>query len=262
MSTAQAAARRAAKGTVRRLSSAWLGATGVDVTDAFTGRRTLVVAPHPDDETLGCGAAIARMRERGTPVEVVFVSAGGRSPRPTGMSLDELLALRRTEAVRALAVLGVDSAAVVHLDFHDGDLEQRGQAVADSLTDLLRSSAPEQVLVTSASDRHPDHAAAARAVRTAASRCEDPVQVFEYPIWQRVPALTAARDAARGAASRRAGRGGPLSRPRLVSSEGFHDRKATAMAAYESQLPHFPVGFLDDFRLPFEPFLEVRLPRP
>jgi LmbE family N-acetylglucosaminyl deacetylase len=249
------------KSTVRVLSSTWMRTAGVDVTDAFAGRSTLVVAPHPDDETLGCGAAIARMRDQGTPVEVVFVSAGGSSPRPSGMSLDELLLLRRGESIRALAVLGVDSSAVVHLDFEDGALTERRHDIADTLTELLRTSSPRQVLVTSASDRHADHAAAALAVRLAVSRCTGPVQLYEYPIWQRVPALTAARDATRGAVSRQGGRGGQVLRPRLVRSGGFLDRKTTAMASYESQLPHFPVGFLDDFQLPFESFMQILPPQ-
>jgi hypothetical protein len=51
-----------------------------------------------------------------------------------------------------------------------------------------------------------------------------------------------------------------MTRPRLVRSAGFLDRKARAMASYESQLPHFPVGFLDDFLLPFESFMQIRPP--
>jgi hypothetical protein len=88
------------------------------------------------------------------------------------------------------------------------------------------------------------------------------VQVHEYPIWQRVPALTFARDAALGALSKRAGGGGRFLRPRLVRTEGFLDRKETAIGVYESQLPHFPVGFLEDFLLPFEAFTQILLPRP
>ena len=214
------------------------------MTDAFTRRATLVVAPHPDDETLGCGATIARMRRLGTPVRVVLMSGGGASPRPSGMSLDEMLLLRREEASRALDLLGVEPASVHHLDFVDGDMPGQHQAMTEALARLVRDHAPDQVLVTSARDRHPDHAAVARAVGAAATTARG-VGVYEYAVWQRVPAMTVARS----------GR-----RPLLVSSSDFSERKQAALAAYESQLPHFPRGFVEDFLLPFETFTEVVAP--
>jgi LmbE family N-acetylglucosaminyl deacetylase len=241
--TSSSTVRAAAKGAVRLLSSSGLRAAGRDVTDAFAGRRTLVVAPHPDDETLGCGAAIARMRALGTPVTVVLMSGGGATPRPADLSLQDMLQLRREEATRALSILGVEEDRVVHLDFEDGAMPQRHQEMTQALSGLVAEHAPQQVLVTSARDRHPDHAAVAHAVRAAATAGD--VGVYEYAVWQRVPALTVAR----------AGR-----RPLLVSSSGFVDRKEAAIAAYESQLPHFPAGFVEDFLLPFETFTQVVAP--
>ncbi len=257
MSAISSAARRAVKGTVRVLSSTAVRIAGVDVTDDFARRSTVVVAPHPDDETLGCGAAIARMHELGTPVRVIFASDGGSSPRPVGMSLDELLELRRTEARRALEVLGIDAHDTVHLGFDDGGMPGQGERLADALTDVLRLTDPEQVLVTSASDRHPDHVAVARATRAAVLRGAPGAQLFEYPIWQRIPALTVARDALRGG-GRAEGR---IRRPRLVRADGYLDRKKAALDLYESQLPHFPAGFIADFLRPVEAFTEIVLPR-
>ncbi len=242
--TSSSVVRGAAKGAVRLLSSSALRAAGRDATDAFTGRATLVVAPHPDDETLGCGAAIARMRSRGTPVEVVLMSGGGASPRPAGMSLEDMLHLRRDEAAHALGILGVERAGVVHLDFEDGAMPQRQAQMTDALEGLISRRTPQQVLVTSSQDRHPDHVAVALAARAAAASV-DGVRVYEYAVWQRVPALTAAR-------SRR--------RPLLVRSGRFVEQKRAAVEAYESQLDHFPQGFVRDFLLPFEAFTEVVAP--
>jgi LmbE family N-acetylglucosaminyl deacetylase len=172
------------------------------------------------------------------------MSGGGASPRPAGLSLEDMLRLRRDEAARALGILGVEEARLVHLDFEDGAMPQRQTQMAQALSGLLAEHAPQQVLVTSAQDRHPDHVAVALAARAAAVSAGD-VGVYEYAVWQRVPALTAAR-------SRR--------RPLLVSSEGFVEHKRAAIGAYESQLPHFPPGFVDDFLLPFEAFTEVVAP--
>jgi LmbE family N-acetylglucosaminyl deacetylase len=249
--------RRVAKRTVR-VSSLAVRRFGVDITETLAGRTSLVVAPHPDDETLGCGATIARMRSQGTAVHVVFVSGGGSSPVPAGVSHDDLVELRRTEAASALAVLGVDRSSITHCEFEDGDIVRHRDAVTDVLTELLRRHAPDQVLVTSADDRHPDHVAVAMAARTAVARSRERPALYEYPIWQRVPALNFARGALLAGRTPSAAQP-PQSagRPRYVRAQEFLVVKQQALGAYESQLPHFPLGFIDDFLLPFESFTEI-----
>lgn len=237
-----------------------MGAVGVDFTEEATKRSCLVVAPHPDDETFGCGATIARMRAAGTDVHVVFVSGGGLSPGPPGLSVGGVIELRKAEAFRALAILGVPRACIQMLDFQDGALSKQSGDIEDALTESLRSASPGQVLVTSSKDRHPDHTSVARATMAALSRSKVPAHLYEYPIWQRVPAWAVLRDIATSAGSRwKHGTYAPPSRPRLASTDGFLEQKRQAIDEYKSQLPHFPVGFVDDFLLPFEQFTDVPL---
>jgi hypothetical protein len=82
------------------------------------------------------------------------------------------------------------------------------------------------------------------------------VKLYEFPIWQRFPALTFARSAARGGWEAR-GEAQPQGRPILVRTDDFLALKGQAIRAYESQLDHFPLGFLEDFSLPFETFVHV-----
>ena len=72
--------RRAAKRAVRMGSSSVVHAAGVDVTEQFAEQSCLVVAPHPDDETFGCGATIVRQActRRGGPRR----HRGGRTSIP------------------------------------------------------------------------------------------------------------------------------------------------------------------------------------
>lgn len=233
--------RRAAKHAVRAVSLSLVRALGVDATAEVASRRCLVVAPHPDDETLGCGATIARMRSMGTTVHVVVVSGGGLSPRRAGKLHAPLSEIRRNEARQALSILGVDLSCVRLWDFEDGSLTDHRGDIEEALGDVLRTVAPEQVMVTSASDRHPDHVAVAQATRRTVSRFAPSVPLLEYSIWQRVPALSIVR-------------AGASERPVLVYTRGFLQSKLEAIAAYESQMPYFPLGFVDDFALPFESF--------
>ncbi|WP_181009840.1 PIG-L deacetylase family protein [Ornithinimicrobium sufpigmenti] len=229
------------------------------MTDEISDRPTLVVAPHPDDETLGCGATIARMRMRGTPVYVVLVTGGGQSPRPPGMSVAELLALRQQEASGALAHLGVDEDHTTMLNFHDGALPPDRSTLTQALSSVIGSTHVAQVMVTSSRDRHPDHATVALATIEAVARNPADVRVYEYAVWQRVPAFGTCRDLVRRLIRDRSEGNLPeRARPHLVSTRGFLDQKRQAMAVYQSQLPHFPVGFLEDFFLPFEAFAQVR----
>ena len=240
--------RRSAKAAVRAVSSAALRAVGTDATSSLGTGPYLVVAPHPDDETFGCGATIARLRAGGVDVRVVFVSGGGASPAPPGMTVPEIVAMRRAEAARALNALGVDAARIVHLDFEDGRLSAQQAEIAPALGRVLEAVSPARVLVTSARDRHPDHSAVARATRDALAAHPGPAELLEYPIWQRAAGLTAARDVLRP------GSGRPRRRPRLVAADGFLDSKRRAVAAYASQLPHLPAGFVEDFLVGYESF--------
>lgn len=76
----------------------WVLSHGRDDTAAAGGRSTLVIAPHPDDETIGCGAAIARKRTAGTPVEVAVVTDGRHSHLSPLVSPTRLAELREAES--------------------------------------------------------------------------------------------------------------------------------------------------------------------
>src|SRR5262249_28804815 len=94
--------------------------------------RLLVVAPHPDDETLGAGGLIQRVLQAGGAVKVVFMTSGDGFPtgvtsarhiqQPQARDYREYGMLRRTEAKQALALLGVHGKDVVFLGFPDSGL--------------------------------------------------------------------------------------------------------------------------------------------
>lgn len=122
-------------------------------------RRTIVVAPHPDDESLSSGGLIAFQRDRGLEVVVVAVTDGEASHDPDG-ELD-LARIRRREQSAALDLLGVGSPFVRRLDVPDGHVASFETEVALRLVELLR---PDDLVVASWSrDVHPDHEACGRA---------------------------------------------------------------------------------------------------
>src|SRR6516162_4744018 len=77
-----------------------------DMTAQTATRSCLVLAPHPDDETLGCGATIMRKLAAGTPVQVI-IAADGNWYRSSKLSVDAVNEIREEEARRACAILGL-----------------------------------------------------------------------------------------------------------------------------------------------------------
>jgi LmbE family N-acetylglucosaminyl deacetylase len=157
-------------------------ARSVDETEASVTRSALVLAPHPDDETLGCGALIAAKRSVGARVRVVVATDGRFSHRSNVIDADALARLRREESIRACAVLGVEAPEVVHLGLVEGTTGEQHRRVTALLRQQVESFGPDDVLVTSALDWHADHRALNRCAREAVDGVSD-VRLLEYPVW-------------------------------------------------------------------------------
>ncbi|HEY0787056.1 MAG TPA: PIG-L family deacetylase, partial [Thermoanaerobaculia bacterium] len=108
-------------------------------TTALRGERMLVVAPHPDDETIGCGGLLALHVAEGRDCRVIVVTDGsahaGASP-----------AGRREEEVRrALTILG--SAEVEFLGIPDRQAEESAAEIASMLAEQIQTFRPDLLLL-------------------------------------------------------------------------------------------------------------------
>ncbi|MDR3507372.1 MAG: PIG-L family deacetylase [Caulobacteraceae bacterium] len=154
-----------------------------DITDEIAGGPILVVAPHPDDETLGCGATILRARDRGQRVQVVIVTDGQASHHSAWFTRDQLVALRQAEAIAACERLGVAAHDVIFLGYPDGEAQrhlEEGRRAIKAVADAL---APGLILYSSALDSHPDHRAVAAMVEPLAYDAPAGRRVLGYPVW-------------------------------------------------------------------------------
>jgi len=223
--------------------------------------RTLVVAPHPDDESLGCGGAIALLRARGHPVHVLFVSDGTLShPSSRRYPAPRLAALREEEALSALAALGVERAAATFLGLKDRGVPLPGATGFDAAVDrcraLIEAIRPRTVLLPWRRDPHPDHCASWGLI-DAALACPPAygVRRVEYLIW--LWELAVAGDAPRPNEVT----------PWRLDIGSVLPRKRAAIAAHRSQttalIDDDPTGFrltpdiLAHFAHPWEVYLET-----
>jgi LmbE family N-acetylglucosaminyl deacetylase len=143
--------------------------------------RVLVVAPHPDDETLGAGGLIQRAVAAGAVVRVVFLTAGEANPwaqRATELrwrigpaERRGFAARRRAEAIEALQILGVEESHLVFLGLPDRGLTElllhRPAEIVGRLRTVIAAFSPTLMVGPSCGDLHPDHSATAVALEVA-----------------------------------------------------------------------------------------------
>ena len=150
--------------------------------------RTLIVAPHPDDESLGCGGLIALLRRQDIPVNVLFVSDGtGSHPNSEVYPPRRLQALREREAVAAMRQLGVSWQALFFMRLKDRFVPMPGQAgfeeAAHRLYHQLKHHSPNTILLPWRRDPHGDHEATWHLIHTALRSIPASPRLIEYPIW-------------------------------------------------------------------------------
>ncbi|WNG20332.1 PIG-L deacetylase family protein [Cystobacter fuscus] len=145
-------------------------------------RPAMVFAPHPDDETLGCGGTILLKRRLDVPVRIVFVTDGSGS-HPELLPPEELSTLRAREALEASELLGVDASRVHLLGFPDRYLLEHREEAISRVVALLEEHRPEQLFVPYAAGENPDHGTTCLIVHEALRRVNRPVTVFEYAVW-------------------------------------------------------------------------------
>jgi len=148
-------------------------------------RSAVVFAPHPDDETLGCGGTIIKKKRAGADVNIVFMTDGRRSHRQF-ISEDELKAIRANESLAACRMLGVKESDIVFLKFEDGALSRNQDTAIHSVTEILLRQQPEQIFIPYSKEPSlwsEDHLATNRIVTSALQIYMNKAVILEYPIW-------------------------------------------------------------------------------
>jgi len=145
--------------------------------------RVLVLAAHPDDETLGAGGLVATAVGLGLPVRIVVATDGEAShpDSPTHLP-SQLAAIRRSEAHKAAQLLGIGR-QLRPMGLPDGSLGDHAADLREFLDGMLDELGGQGTLVVAPwhSDGHPDHEAAGFAARDAAAAAG--ARLIEYPIW-------------------------------------------------------------------------------
>ena len=147
-----------------------------------------IVVAHPDDETIGCGALLPRLRD----AKLILVTDG--APRNLfdatnyGFASAEAYAqARRRELEHALGLAGVSSNAVTRLDIPDQQAGENLAVITRRLVELFTHWRTAIAITHAFEGGHPDHDSAAFAITAAAkllARNGQRVGVVEFPLYR------------------------------------------------------------------------------
>lgn len=144
-------------------------------------KKVLVISPHPDDESIGCGGTLRKHIVEGDDVEVIFLTSGEKGGH--GKAADETIRLREQESVNASKILMIQK-----INFWrepDGAFQPTERNVA-RLVEKIIASQINVIYVPHDQEQHPDHRAAAllvnRAINEITETDERPT-VWMYEVW-------------------------------------------------------------------------------
>jgi len=146
--------------------------------------NVLVIAPHPDDETIGCGGTVCKHSAHGDRVATVFLTSGELGLKR--MSREHAWRIRETEAKCAASILGI--ARLEFLRLPDWAVSEHVREAAKGLRSMLEDEQPKVIYLPHPKDGHPDHQAALPILKAALRNSRfPPPELRGYEIWTPLP---------------------------------------------------------------------------
>jgi len=146
--------------------------------------RILILSPHPDDETIGCGGAIIKTKTNdGVVKDLVFTDGSGGFPdgfRPSRDEKTQMAKTRKIELEEVQNLLGIDE--VAYMDFKDSHLVAT-ENLTKFITQTIKDFQPEAIFVPSLLDPNQDHSETARAFYQASDKIAPKSTIFQYELW-------------------------------------------------------------------------------
>ena len=145
--------------------------------------KVLIVAPHPDDEVLGCSGLIQRLLSEGKQVDVAILSGGGKSHAGC-CKIDEstLIESRRNLSRKAVKILGLPLENLHFMDYPDGCIAF-DCSETDRLKKLIETLQPKVIFVPHKGEGWSDHLEAGQIVRKLAGEASGVSFFYEYCVW-------------------------------------------------------------------------------
>jgi LmbE family N-acetylglucosaminyl deacetylase len=156
--------------------------------EAPFGESMLVLAPHHDDEIIGCGGAILLQVRSSRPVHVLFLQDGGDEHAADGMSRAEMIALRENEARSVAAAAGIPEPRFLRWPRLGAPHTEK---IAAQIREELERTNAETIFAPFLLDNHPDHRWTNIALSGALKSYPGSLRIYGYEVWGLCVANTA-----------------------------------------------------------------------
>jgi LmbE family N-acetylglucosaminyl deacetylase len=146
-------------------------------------KRALILSPHFDDETIGCGGTISRHVCRGDEVTVIFMT-DGREGDPGERDLDLVKAIRKRESIGAMEALGVE-----RMEFLDQPetMLKPGTEVERGVTEIINRFDPDVIYLPSFLENHIDHLELNRLFYRVVKKMDRDLEIRLFGLWTIIP---------------------------------------------------------------------------
>lgn len=143
------------------------------------GNSMLVLAPHQDDETIGCGGVMALQAKSGKELAVVILQDGADEHEATGHTIAELTNLRNAESRKAASIIGVEN--IICLNYRV--LAQNYQDAVAAVRSEIQQRHSDAIFTPFLLEANVDHRLTAHILADALREISWPVRVFSYEVW-------------------------------------------------------------------------------
>ena len=187
--------------------------------------KTLIIAPHPDDELLGCGGSLLKLIEQGSTAGWLLITAISEE-----MGWDKAKVLERESQIQQVRVgLGISPENLFSLEFPTTKLDQIPTAqLVEAISEVFKTFQPEEVYVPHANDIHSDH----RIIFNAVAAC---CKWFRYPSVKRILAYETLSETDCNLNS------DAVFKPNVfVDITGYLEKKIELLGIYQSEWGEFP----------------------
>ena len=149
------------------------------VINAPFGASMLVLAPHQDDEVIGCGGAMALQRRSGAALRTVVLHDGADEHAQVTMTRDTLREMRNEESKAAARVIGAEEPVFLGSKC----LRDDAQSITATLTELIETLRIDALFTPFVLDGHPDHRMCNEILARALTDVGRQIRVFQYEVW-------------------------------------------------------------------------------
>lgn len=140
-------------------------------------KKILYLAPHVDDESIGMGGTINKIKKNNETFLVFTTNSGGSY---TDLSKEELIKSRKAEAKKVVEYLDIDR--LEFLDYEDGNLSNENKDLVKDIKKIIDDFKPDIIFSTSIIDYHNDHRETTRALVRALEDIDFKGEIYLYPI--------------------------------------------------------------------------------